>query len=138
MKKSQRLATIQQLLKQKALSTHQEIIELLALEGISANQAAISRDLKKLKVLKIDGLYVLPARVSEKSGALIQSMHAAGDSMIVVKTSSGAANAAAVFIDQQRIPSIVGTIAGDDTIFVATSSKAAQTKTLKILGALIR
>lgn len=138
MKTPQRIATLRTILEKYRPSTQQEILELLLIAGVETNQATVCRDLKRLNIGKNDGVYVLPATLDEKSTNLIQSATPAGDSLIVVKTTSGAANAAAAHIDKLNFPSIIGTIAGDDTIFIATSSQTAQKKTITYIIGLMK
>ena len=109
-----------------------ELARLLTERGFSVTQASVSRDLEKLGVVKVNGRYMRPA-VSRFGAFGPVSFAEAGENLVVVKCSSGLASAAAVRIDAAAIPEIIGTIAGDDTIFVAVKSAREQAKVIKSL-----
>src|SRR5690606_23876391 len=92
----------------------------------------ISRDFQELGVVKLGGRYVSASEMQEPEPAptnfSIVSVKSAGPNLSVVKTPAGAANLLAIKLDSQQIPGVVGTIAGDDTVFVALSGKAAQAR----------
>ena len=98
-----------------------ELAARLREAGISSTQATLSRDLKALRISKVPGEgYVVPARgrslsVDFTSGILRIQFSA---NLGVIRTRPGLANAVAVLIDNQMIHSILGTIAGDDTILL--------------------
>lgn len=132
MDESDRLAVITQLLREHRLANQQQLIEQLEQHGFQTTQSSISRDLKKLGVVKHDGAYRIPSIAPGESGAIDRlDASRAGDNMLVLRTGPGNANRAAVLIDEQSIPGILGTIAGDDTIFVAVASAKDQTRVLK-------
>ncbi len=110
-----------------------DLVRKLQREGFDVTQSSISRDLRDLGVLKASGRYVAPpdevARANGDFGALAQFVRqvlTAGDSLIVIKTTIGAAGSVTVAIDKAEWPEVVGTISGDDTIFIATRSERAQ------------
>ena len=112
----------------------QDLVRLLRKEGYIATQSSISRDLREIGVLKARGRYVLPpqdvVRANGKFSSLaqfVQQIRRAGPCMTVVKTSTGAAQSVAVAIDKAQWPEVVGTLSGDDTIFIATGNARAQT-----------
>ncbi|HTH52222.1 MAG TPA: hypothetical protein VL501_09830, partial [Pyrinomonadaceae bacterium] len=99
--------------------------------GFQVTQASVSRDLDQLGVVKVNGAYSLP-RVDEKRSQFGPvAFQTAGDNLIVAKTLSGLASAVTVRIDSADIPEIVGTIAGDDTIFIAVRDHKSQVSALK-------
>jgi transcriptional regulator of arginine metabolism len=111
----------------------QDLVRLLRKDGYEATQSSISRDLREIGVSKAGGRYVLPAqdvvRANGKFNSLAQFVHQvrrAGPCMTVVKTSTGAAQSVAVAIDKAQWPEVVGTLSGDDTIFIATGNARAQ------------
>ena len=111
-----------------------ELVALLRKSGHIATQSSVSRDLRELGVAKMGDRYVLaePA-VPPKSdfSALKQFVSArltAGTNITVLKTTVGSAQSVAVAIDTAHWPEVVGTISGDDTIFIATSGAQAQRK----------
>lgn len=111
----------------------QDMVDLLNSEGVECDQSSVSRDLRELGAIKAGGRYAIPS----DSGLTFLSVHSvkvAGPNLLVLKTAVGAANLVAVDIDKMDIPEIVGTIAGDDTIFLATASAEAQKTVLGALG----
>lgn len=114
-----------------------EITQLLKKRGYAVTQSSVSRDLRELGVLKAGGRYLAPplasAHANGNFGALAQfvrSVHPAGSSLTVVRTSTGAAQSVAVALDKAAWPEVVGTISGDDTIFIATPDARAQQRLL--------
>lgn len=114
-----------------------EITQLLKKRGFAVTQSSVSRDLRELGVLKASGRYLAPpaesAHANGKFGPLAQfvrSARAAGASLTVIRTSTGAAPSVAVALDKAQWPEVVGTISGDDTIFIATPDGRAQRRLL--------
>src|SRR5690606_22688188 len=101
----------------------------------------ISRSLAKLNVVKVDGYYQLPAietvQIESQSNVGAIRILSAGDNMLVVRTGPGSASRFAFIIDNAHIPGVVGTIAGDDTIFLAVSQKKLLRKILNQVHALV-
>jgi transcriptional regulator of arginine metabolism len=131
MLKQKRQQTILNLIRAKNISTQEELTTLLSEDGFSVTQSSVSRDLEQLGIIKINGFYALP-QISEgiqKFGLL--SLETTGETLIVAKCDSGLASAVAVKIDSAKIAEIVGTIAGDDTIFIAVKDVKAQKATIK-------
>jgi transcriptional regulator of arginine metabolism len=109
-----------------------ELARLLSERGFSVTQASVSRDLEKLGIAKIQGRYV--RQRATRFGAFGPiTFTPVGENLIVIKCSSGLASAAAVRIDAAPIPEIVGTIAGDDTIFVAVNDSKQQARAVNVL-----
>jgi len=126
MRKTERQEIILNLISARSVASQQELVSILRKNGFPVTQASISRDLEELGVVKSNGFYLLPQRPTTSTIFGIQTLVTAGDCMIVIKCLSGLASAAAVRIDAARIDEIVGTIAGDDTIFVAVKDQRAQ------------
>ena len=126
-----RLSVIKELIKNNRIDNQDTLLEMLKKEGFTVTQATLSRDLKMLKVGKIsDGwsgyYYSLPENdfVSESEKSYIQdvrrgiiSIEFSGD-MGVIKTRPGHANSVCFALDVLALPEILGSIAGDDTIFI--------------------
>ncbi len=108
------------------IASQSELADRLRARDFDVTQASISRDLDELGVIKSAGIYTLPQKPRGASIFGLSSLEASGDSLIVAKCDSGLASAAAVKIDAARIPEIIGTIAGDDTIFIAVKNSKAQ------------
>ena len=95
-----------------------------------ATQSSVSRDLEELGILKHNGRYTLP-RANGAAARGLLSLDLAGDVMVVAHTELGLASSVAVRIDAAAIPEIVGTLAGEDTIFVAVTDRKAQRIVMK-------
>ncbi len=124
---------IVRILRQTAVARQAELVDLLHREGFEATQSSVSRDLRELGVVKGADRYLLPAVEDaltpshfETVQAFVKGYRAAGTSLTVLRTTVGAAQSVALAIDKARWPEIVGTIAGDDTIFIATESARTQ------------
>jgi len=134
MQKSERHKLILDLIGSRPISRQDELAQLLSDAGYSVTQASISRDLDELGVVKVDGKYVaLELPVAEASPFGVSAIIPAGDNLVVVRCSAGLASAAAVRIDGSKIDEIAGTIAGDDTIFIAVNSEHDQKAVMKKL-----
>ena len=124
---------IVRILRQTAVGRQAELVELLREEGFDATQSSVSRDLRELGVLKGADRYLLPAVEDaltpshfEHVRTFVKGYRAAGPNLTVLRTTTGTAQGVAIALDKARWPEIVGTIAGDDTIFIATASERAQ------------
>jgi transcriptional regulator of arginine metabolism len=124
---------IVRLLRNSLVRKQGDLVHLLQRDGYAVTQSSVSRDLRDLGVLKAGGRYVMPpdevTRANGNFGALAQFVRqilAAGNCLTVVKTTIGAAASVAVAIDKAEWPEVVGTISGDDTIFIVTHDEPAQ------------
>jgi transcriptional regulator of arginine metabolism len=141
----ERREAIMRILRGGRVRKQEDLVRLLKKEGFQVTQSSVSRDLRDLGVLKAAGGYVLPAeetgRANGNFGALTQFVRAikpAGQCLTVIRTTIGAAQSVAVAIDKAEWPEVVGTISGDDTIFIATDGARAQTELNERLRALFR
>ena len=129
--KFERQGAILRLVQQQPLSTQAEVAEALRANGIDAVQATVSRDIAQLGLVKVRNaegrlVYALPGaadlrRLDELTAALrrwAERFDAAGP-LLVIKTPRGFAAALADAIDAAGLPEVAGTIAGDNTVFVA-------------------
>lgn len=137
MLKADRRQILLDLISEQSIGRQDELARLLADRGFSVTQASVSRDLEKLGVIKINGRYVRRDFAPRAGTFGHLTFSEAGENLIVVRCSSGLASAAAVQIDAAAIPEIVGTIAGDDTIFVAVSRSDEKTRVLKALRSIL-
>lgn len=107
--------------------TQEELVTQLRHEGFQLTQSTLSRDLAELKIGKRKGIYVFTDEPKSNLKLLgFISAVAAGQHLIVVRTEIGAAQRVGVLIDEMKVPGVVGTLAGDDTIFLAVESAKAQ------------
>ena len=126
-----RLSAVKELIKNNKIDSQDMLLELLKEEGYTVTQATLSRDLKTLKVGKIsDGwsgyYYTLPEieLISEAERSYIQDVRRGiisiefSGNFGVIKTRPGHANSVGFALDVLSLPEILGTVAGDDTIFV--------------------
>lgn len=126
MKKSGRLKAIADLVSSVSVTRQEQLLGLLTKSGYSVTQASVSRDLDELGITKVDGRYTLPKKPITATEAEALTLRRAGDNLIVARCAPGMASAAAVRIDALDLSEIVGTIAGDDTIFIAVADAADQ------------
>lgn len=128
MNKETRQQKIRSLIKAKRIGTQEDLTAYLERVGIVATQSSVSRDLLELGIVKHNGHYNLPQspKGSAASERGLLSLDAAGDSLIVAKCEPGLASAVAVGIDRASLPEIVGTLAGEDTVFVALAERRQQ------------
>lgn len=118
------------LIRAKRIGTQEELRAHLERSGVPATQSSVSRDLEELGVVKHHGFYALPHANGDKARGLL-SLDVAGDVLVIAKCLPGRASAVAVEIDDAAIPEIVGTLAGEDTIFVATRDQKSQRAVMK-------
>ena len=132
-----RRTLLAKIIREQSVGRQAELVALLRQLGFEATQSSVSRDLRELGVAKIGDRYVLPENglagdaVTPKShfSTLRQFVHertTAGVNLTVLKTRVGSAQSVAVAIDAARWPEVVGTISGDDTIFIATAGAREQ------------
>ena len=137
MNKRERQQRILGLIQARPIGTQEDLRALLESAGVPATQSSVSRDLEELGVVKHHGHYTLPRTNGAAARGLLSLDHA-GDSLVIARTIPGLASAVAVEIDGAAVPEIVGTIAGEDTIFIAVrdmkSQRAAMKQIWKLFG----
>lgn len=130
--KKKRLEKIKEIIAQNVVETQEDLLAHLKLAGYQVTQATVSRDMKELRLVKaLDAMenyrYMSPKSELPKLqmnfndifiGGVIGVDYAMNN--VVLKCHSGMANAACAALDQMEIESVVGTLAGDDTILVIT------------------
>lgn len=151
--KTSRMEALKMLISSQELGSQEEVLQALAKEGYTVTQATLSRDLKQLKVAKAASMngryvYVLPnetmyKRVPNPRSARemlmtsgFTSINFSGN-MIVIKTRPGHASSIAYNIDNSDIPQILGTIAGDDTIFLVKKEGTREKDIIDLLAEII-
>lgn len=111
-------------------------MHILQQEGLEVTQSTLSRDLSELGVTKRKGQYRFLEDPKDRWFQLgYRSALVAGPHLIVVKTDIGCAQRVGLLIDQAALPGVVGTLAGDDTIFVALDDAGAQSAVVTALEA---
>jgi transcriptional regulator of arginine metabolism len=125
MLKRARQKKILNLIRAKRIGTQEALRSHLERSGVPATQSSVSRDLEELGVIKHHGAYALPTANGDASRGLL-NLDVAGDVLVIAKCLPGRASAVAVEIDDAAIPEIVGTLAGEDTIFIAVHDQKAQ------------
>ena len=142
---SERRHAILRILRGAPVRRQSDLVSLLRQDGFDVTQSSISRDMRELGVSKAQGRYLAPsAEVAQAQGnfaavdRFVREIRTAGASLTVVRTSVGAAGSVAVAIDKAAWPEVVGTISGDDTIFIATQDEPAQQRLLERLRAVFR
>lgn len=151
--KNSRIETLKMLISSKELGSQEEVLKALQDEGFKLTQATLSRDLKQLKVAKAASMngkyvYVLPNETmykrvpsSQKAREMLNtpgyiSLNFSGN-MGVLKTRPGYASLIAYNIDNSDIPQILGTIAGDDTIFIALKEGSSRQQVTEELSQVV-
>jgi transcriptional regulator of arginine metabolism len=135
-----RRAAIARILRQSTVGRQSELVSLLRREGFDATQSSVSRDLRELGVAKAGDRYLLPAAEDaltpshfEAVRGFLKEYRPAGPCLTVLRTTVGAAQSVAIAIDKARWPEVVGTLAGDDTIFIATGNARTQRRLVERL-----
>ena len=128
-----RRRAIAELLQNHVIRRQSELVRLLRDKGLDATQSSVSRDLRDLGVAKLTAGYSLPEPIKRNNvdalrlvAEFIRNVRPAGPNLLVVTTAIGAAQRVCVTLDRANWPEVVGTISGDDTIFVATAGAGAQ------------
>jgi transcriptional regulator of arginine metabolism len=131
-----RRETLRRIIHRAPVGRQRDLVRLLGKAGYPATQSSVSRDLRELGVAKQGDRYVLPddsAPARDDFGAVaafVRGIHPAGPCLAVIRTTAGAAQSVAIVLDRADWPDVVGTISGDDTIFVATTGAGAQRRVL--------
>lgn len=140
--KSRRQREILSLIESQPFRTHGRLAEALAARGIAASQGTLSRDLRQLGVVKTAAGYAAPAQAQGEDAARAVLQQLVGQflvrietaqNLVILCTEPGGANALAQGLDDANLPEIIGTLAGDDTIFVATADKGAARRVRALL-----
>lgn len=135
--KVQRQQTISRLIGQHAVSNQQQLIEMLAEDGINATQATVSRDLEDLGAVKVrvpggETVYAIPEyepnRIAPEDqlrrvmGEWVAEVRSSGN-LAVLRTPPGCAHVVASALDRSGLDGVIGTVAGDDTLMVVADEE---------------
>lgn len=135
--KTGRQAKILELIRENNIETQSDLLEMLRKSGFNVTQATVSRDIKEMRLVKVlanDGSYKYAAETvnsdEEASHSYLFATAVLGvdyaHNIVVIKTRSGMAQAVCASLDSTHRIGVLGSIAGDDTIFVATRTDAAS------------
>lgn len=144
--KMTRHAKIKEIIDNHKIETQEDLATALRSEGIDVTQATVSRDIKELMLVKVPdanghyhyaypkdhGMLLTVERLERTFHDSIVSIRSS-DCMVVIRTMPGTAQAVAFALDYMKWPEILGTIAGDDTVFVALENKEGVLSLLKRL-----
>ncbi|HXX38179.1 MAG TPA: arginine repressor [bacterium] len=148
--RAERERRIREILGQQPVETQEELVDLLRQQGLAVTQATVSRDIKRMGLVKVPWAngrshYVAPERPSP-GDVLRRLQHAVteyvlstetGEELVVIRTLTGRANAVAAAIDEMQWEDVVGTVAGDDTILVVPRRHAMRDRVLHRLRELM-
>ena len=133
-RKQHRHQALLRIVQQQKLATQHDLVRALKAAGFPATQATISRDIVELGLLKVarDGEHVYAAPTAVASGGGTERLRQVCEdypvegrlagNIVVLRSPPGTANAMAIALDTSQLAEIIGTVAGDDTVFVATST----------------
>ena len=129
--KNQRQAKIMEIITNRNVETQEQLLEQLKQAGFHSTQATISRDIKELRIVKeltSFGTYRYTTASDEVSGTFSSKLNTIfspcvtrfdyAQNMVVIHTLPGLASAAASAVDAMNMSVVVGTLAGDDTVFI--------------------
>ena len=134
----ERQRAIMDIVEKQAIGSQAELVEALERRGVIATQATVSRDLRQMGLVKVahgDGFKYSRAKEldpDQQLQAATEQLHdvagfiksfGEGEALLVIRTRVGHANAVAVALDRCRLPEVLGTIAGDDTILIVLRSR---------------
>lgn len=144
--REQRRRRILEIVTASDLRTQEDLAAALAADGWPVTQSSVSRDVAALGLVKVDGAYRRPPRTARTRGnaderriaEAVLTAQPSGSALVVLRTAAGEANHAAVGLDRLAWPEVVGTLAGDDTIFVAVKDTRSQRRLIARLGKLGR
>jgi transcriptional regulator of arginine metabolism len=145
MNKQNRHFTIKHIITHQAIASQDELCQALRKAGFDVTQATLSRDMKELGIARVNApegvRYVLHVESEERRltsliGYEIESIDA-NENLVVIKTLPGRAQGVAEIVDNMHHPAILGTIAGDNTIFVSPSAVGRIDEVLRLLRGLM-
>ncbi|MBM3790628.1 MAG: arginine repressor [Acidobacteria bacterium] len=132
-----RRAAIEEILRREDIHSQADLVAQLTARGFPVTQSSVSRDLQRIGATRVNGRYVSfdtlrvgQVRASDLKdvAGFILSVDAAGSHLLVVKTPPGIASMVALSLDHADWPEVVGTVAGDDTFFIAAKGRRQQAR----------
>ena len=148
--KPQRQHLVAKLLQQHAVTSQEQLVDLLAAEGVIATQATVSRDLVDLGAIKIraaggESIYAVPELPKEQRAPEDHLRRVFGEwvvevatsaNLVVLRTPPGSAHVVGSALDRANVPGVLGTVAGDDTLVVVVEEGHGGTAAVRRLRAL--
>jgi transcriptional regulator of arginine metabolism len=136
--KPQRQHRLAKLLVEESVTSQTHLVELLAADGVAATQATVSRDLDDLGAVKVriaggETVYAIPELPTEQRAPEDHLRRVFGDwvvevghsgNLVVLRTPPGSAHVVGSALDRSRLPEVLGTVAGDDTLIVVVTEAA--------------
>ncbi len=143
--KAVRHGRILEIIRKRTVSSQEELCALLRVGGIAVTQSTLSRDIRQLGLVKVQGIYHLPgiaggappADVLRRSFSQLIVQSGVSGNILMVKTLPGNAHSLGVVLDAAHWPEVMGTVAGDDTVFVLLRNNRLGRKVLRRLEALV-
>lgn len=140
--KHQRQHRVARLLEQHPVTSQQQLVELLARDGVVATQATVSRDLEELGAIKVragggESVYAIPELPKEQVAPEEHLRRVLGEwvvevahsgNLVVLRTPPGSAHVVGSALDRSGLPAILGTVAGDDTLLVVAAERIGGAK----------
>lgn len=131
--KKKRHELILKLINEYEISTQEELLDLLIQNGFAVTQATVSRDINELRLIKVQGEYGQKYAFNDQNSHNLNKFHTifsqsvisvdVGGNICCIKCFAGTANAAAATIDALKYSEVIGTLAGDDTLFILLKSE---------------
>lgn len=148
--KTQRQHRIVRLLEAHAIANQAHLVELLAVDGVDATQATVSRDLEEIGAVKVrvaggDTVYAVPELPKDRLVPEEQLRRVLADwvveishsgNLVVLRTPPGSAHVVASALDRASVPGVLGTVAGDDTLLVVAAERSGGDKVAQRLSTL--
>ena len=134
--KQKRHRRLAELVGEQAIRSQKALLEALARSGLGVDQSTLSRDLRELGIRKVRGRYRRIGGLETETPVLPQVLRytTCGPNLAVIHTEVGQAQPVGVLLDSADEPAIEATIAGDDTVFVATKGRRQQEVLLRRLA----
>jgi transcriptional regulator of arginine metabolism len=148
--KPQRQHRVVRILEQHPVTNQTMLVDLLAQEGVVATQATVSRDLEELGAVKVravggESVYAIPEQPHNRFTSEDHLRRVLGEwvvevahsvNIVILRTPPGSAHVVGSAIDRAGLPDVLGTVAGDDTLFVVVSERSGGQKVARRLSAL--
>ena len=148
--KPQRQHRVIRLLEEHAVESQQQLVELLAADGVVATQATVSRDLEELGAIKVragagESVYAIPELPKDQRAPEDHLRRVFGEwvrdvahsaNLVVLRTPPGCAHVVGSALDRAALPDILGTVAGDDTLILVADERVGGRKVAEQLSSL--